>query len=125
MRRLGDFAHQVARLVLVHHVAGRSFAGLPYAVLLDCLHERIRDTNAVVCNLKEDAAVCLTVDGTVISRIDESPGLYLLLRLALDELRDIRVIDVEDHHFRRPASLAAALDDSRESVKPLHEADRP
>jgi hypothetical protein len=56
--------------------------------------------------------------------VDEGPGLLLFLDLAVDELDDVRVIGVENHHLRRSARLAARLDDARKRVVPLHEGHR-
>ena len=50
--------------------------------------------------------------------------LGFFFRLALDEIDDIRVVDVEDDHLGGAASLAARLDDAGEGVKALHEAER-
>src|SRR6201999_1564645 len=50
--------------------------------------------------------------------------LLLLFGLAPDEVLDIRVVDVEDDHLRRPPRLAARLDRPRPGVGTAHEADR-
>src|ERR1700730_1634970 len=51
-------------------------------------------------------------------------SLGFFLGLALDEIDDIRMVDVEDDHLGRATSLASRLDHARESVKALHEAER-
>src|SRR5262249_35758979 len=51
-------------------------------------------------------------------------GLLLLVRLAADELEDVRVVGVQDHHLRGAARGAAALDGARAGVGAAHEADR-
>src|SRR5205823_11176443 len=56
--------------------------------------------------------------------LDQCPGLALLLDLAVDELDDVRMVGIEDHHLGRPASLAAGLDHAGEGVKALHKGDR-
>ena len=60
----------------------------------------------------------------VVALLDEGPGLLLLLGLGVDEVDDVRVVDVEDDHLGRAAGLAARLDDARERVVAAHEADR-
>ena len=64
------------------------------------------------------------VEAAVVAGVDQRPGLLLLVRLAVDEVLDVRVVDVEDHHLGRAAGLAAALDDAGEGVEALHEGDR-
>ena len=53
---------------------------------------------------------------------DEVGDLLLLEHLPVDELLDIRMIDVEDHHFRRAARGAARLDGARGAVADLEKA---
>ena len=53
---------------------------------------------------------------------DEIGDLLLLEHLPVDELLDIGMIDVEDHHFRRAARGAARLDGARGAVADLQEA---
>src|SRR5207244_5264315 len=47
------------------------------------------------------------------------------LRLAPDELFDVRVVDVENDHLRRAPRLAARLDRAGGRVGAAHERDRP
>src|SRR5438874_11896161 len=49
----------------------------------------------------------------------------LLARLAPDELLDVRVVDVEDHHLRGAPGLAARLDRAGGGVGAAHEGHRP
>ena len=60
----------------------------------------------------------------VVAGVDQRPGLLLFLDLAVDELDDVRVIGVEDHHLGRAARLAAGLDDAGKGVVALHERHR-
>ena len=60
----------------------------------------------------------------VVAGVDQRPGLLLFLDLAVDELDDVRVIGVEDHHLGGAARLAARLDDAGERVEALHERHR-
>src|ERR1700753_2616989 len=45
-----------------------------------------------------------------------NPALLLLARLGLDELLDVRVVDVEDHHLGRAPGGTAGLDRARRGV---------
>ena len=65
------------------------------------------------------------VDVAGVAGLDEGPGLLLLDLLAADELLDVGVVDVEDHHLGGAPGLAAALDDAGEGVEALHEGHRP
>ena len=49
-------------------------------------------------------------------------GLLLFLRLALDEVNDVRMLDIQDRHLGRATRLAAALDDARKRIETTHEA---
>ena len=51
-------------------------------------------------------------------------GLGFFFLLALDELNDVGMIDVEDDHLGGATRLAAGLDDAGEGVKTFHEAER-
>jgi hypothetical protein len=53
---------------------------------------------------------------------DEACDLLLLDDLPLDELLDIRVVDVDDHHFGGAARRAAGLDGAGGPVPDLEEA---
>ena len=97
----------------------------PVAIVLDGLHEFVGDAHGVVGVLEEDRAVGFAIDGAVVALLDQHVGLALLARLAVDELHDVRMVDVEDDHLGGAARFAAALDDAGEGVKTLHEADRP
>ena len=73
--------------------------------------------------LEEDGAVGVAVDAGVVALLDEDVSLALFLHLAFDEFDDVRVIDIEDHHFGGAPRLATALDNACEGVETLHEAD--
>ena len=125
MGRLGHLAEDVAGLVGIHRRAIDHGVGGPLLVLLHGLHERIRDAHAVVGVLERDAAVGLTGEARVVAGLDQGPGLLLFVELGVDEVHDVRVAGVQDHHLGRAPGLAARLHDARERVVALHEADRP
>ena len=124
VRGLGHLVEQVAGLVGVHHVVRRDDrVGLPVPVVDDGLHERIGHADRVVGVLEEDRAVGLTGEGGVVAGLDQRPGLLLFVRLRIDELLDVGMRGVEDHHLGRATRLAARLHDAREGVVTLHERD--
>ena len=62
--------------------------------------------------------------GAVVAGLHEVPGLGFFLHLALDEVFDVGVVDVEDDHLGGAAGFAAGLDDAGEGVEAAHEAER-
>ena len=121
----GDVVHDVAGAVLLDRRAVLDGAGGEGAVGLDGAHELVGDADGVVGVLEEDGAVGLGVGaGAVVASLDEVPGLLLFLDLALDEVVDVGVVDVEDDHLGGAAGLAAGLDDAGEGVEAAHEAER-
>ena len=65
---------------------------------------------------KKTDAVRRARERAVVAGVDQRPRLLLLLDLAVDELDDVGVIGVEDHHLGRAARLAARLDDAGKRV---------
>ena len=51
-------------------------------------------------------------------------GLGFFLGLALDEVDDVGVVNVEDDHLGGATGFAAGLDDAGKGVKAAHEAER-
>ncbi len=91
----------------------------------DGVHEVVGDADGVVGVLEEDGRVGVGVGmGAVVSHGDESVGLGFFLLLALDEVDDVGMVDVEDDHLGGAASLAAGLDDAGEGVESFHKAER-
>ena len=121
----GDQAHEVARLVGVHHFAARDRLGLPQAIIQHRAHELVGHANGVVRVLEEHRPVGGAGERAVVAGIDQRPRLLFFLNLAADEVDDVGVLGVEDDHLRRAARLAARLDHARERVEALHERHRP
>ena len=95
-------------------------------VVGDGLHELVGDAHGVVGVLEEDASEGFAVRaGAVVASLHQRPCLLLFLDLALDEVFNVRVVDVEDDHLGSAACFAAGLDDAGEGVKAAHEAQRP
>ena len=93
---------------------------------LDGLHELVGDADGVVGVLEEDGGEGFGVGaGAVVAGGHQGPGLLLFdLDLALDEVFDVGVVDVEDDHLGGAAGLAAGLDDAGEGVEAAHEGER-
>ena len=124
--RLGHHLHEVAGPVgRRRRRSGEHVAGLPLAVLHHRAHELVGDAHGVVGVLEEDGVVgpALHVEGAVVAGVDEGPGLALLFGLAVDELVDVGVVGVQDHHLGGAAGLAPALDHAGEGVVAAHEGD--
>ena len=125
VRRFGDLAEQVAGPQGVHGVARGDRAGGPVFVVFDRSHEGIADPHAVVRVLVLNGRVGLPVQRAVVARFDQGMGLLFLAGFAIDEIEDVRMIHVEDHHLGGPPGLAATADDAGEGVVSLHEGNRP
>ena len=123
--RFRDLSEQLPGADGVHRLTGGDRAGGPVFVVFDRPHERIAHPNAVVGVLVLDGRIGLAVQGSVIARADERVRLLLLAGLAVDEVEDVRVIHIENHHLGGPAGLAATPDDAGKGVISLHEGNRP
>src|SRR5258708_33044332 len=96
---------------------------MKFAVILGCAHKLVGHADGVVGVLEEDGAVGLGVgSGAVISHLDQRPSLGFFLGFALDEINDVRMVDVENDHLGGAAGLAARLDHAGKSVKAKEEA---
>ena len=120
----GDLGHDVASLVGGVGRAVLDGLGGEIAIAFYGAHEFVGDADGVVGVLEEDAGVGLTVrTGAVVAGLDEGPRLGFLLALALDEVDDVRVLDVEDDHLGGATGFATGLDDAGKGVKAAHEAE--
>ena len=122
---VGDLAQQLARVKVCDGAAVFHRAGGKIAIAQHGVHEVVGNAHRVVGVLEEDGRVGFAVGAAaVVSGFDQRPGLGLFLLLALDELDDVGMVDVEDDHLGGAARLAAGLDDAGEGVEALHEAKR-
>ncbi len=120
-----DLAHDVARLVALHRLVIPDGLGAELAISLVGVHELVADAHGVVGVLEEDGRESFGVRaGAVVAIADERVSLCLFLRLALDEVDDVRMFDVQNRHLGRATRLAAALDDAGKGVEAAHEAER-
>ena len=123
-RALGDEAHQIARAIGVHHLAARHRPRLPQPVVQHRAHELVGRAHRVVRVLEEHRRVRRAGERAVVAGVDQRPRLLLFLDLAVDELDDVGMLGVEDHHLRGAARLAARLDDAGKRIEALHERHR-
>ncbi len=123
----GGVGHALQQLAGAEFFAGISVVDVarpPVAIVLDRLHEFIGDADRMVRVLEEDRGIGFAVDRRIVALLDQDLRLALFLHLAVNELDDVRMIHVQDHHLRGAARLAAGLDHAGKRVEALHEADR-
>jgi hypothetical protein len=106
-RAFRDLPHQVVGLVRLHHLAARDRLGLPVAVVQDRAHEVVGDAHAVVGVLEEDRSVGHTGERSVVAGVDQRPGFFLFLHLAVDEIENVWMVGVEDDHLGGAPGLTA------------------
>ena len=119
-----DLAEQLARLHRLDRLPEVRADEVPVAVVENRLHELVGHPDRVVGVLVLERVAVAPVEVHVETSLRQHPRLALLTRLAPDELVDVRVIGVEDHHLRRAAGLAARLDRPGRGVGTAHEAHR-
>jgi hypothetical protein len=124
---------------VLRHLAVGAADQRPLTVLLDRLHEGVGQAHRVVRVLAADRVVGLAVEvvvqlqaqlvgdlalvrSQVLHALDERGDLDLLADLPVDELLDVRVVDVQADHLGRAARGAARLDRARGAVADLQEA---
>jgi hypothetical protein len=101
-------------------------AGLPATqaeggALLDGTHELVAHADGVVGVLVLHADDVLAAEVHVEAGVAQRADLVLLARLGLDELLDVRVVDVEDDHLGRATGRATGLDGAGRGVGAAHE----
>jgi hypothetical protein len=121
----GDGAQDLARFVALDGLSGGHAFGPPVAIARGGFHEIVGGAHGIVGVLEEDGAVGVAVDRRIVAGLHQGVGFLLFLGLAPDELFDVGVVGVEDHHFGGAARFAAGLDDAGEGVEALHKRERP
>src|SRR3989304_1284107 len=97
---------------------------LPVLILLVRPHELVAHADRVVRVLVLDRVAVPAVEVHVEPGVAQRARLVLLGRLAPDEVADVRMVRVEDHHLRGATRLAAGLDRTGAGVGPPHEGHR-
>ena len=121
---LGHTTEQFLRLDALDHFAGQASTQAELAVVLHRLHELVGDADRVVGVLVLHRADVGAGEVHVEPGVAEDFDLLLFARLGLDELFDVRVIDIEHDHLRRPPGGPAGLDGARGGIRATHERDR-
>ena len=122
--RLGQLPHEVAGPDGLQRFLRRHRLELPVPVLEVAPHELVGDPDRIVGVLVLHRVGVLAVQVHVEPGVPEHPSFPLLHRLAPDEVADVRMVGVHDHHLGRPASLPPGLDRPGGSVGATHEGDR-
>src|SRR5262249_40139426 len=122
---VGDFEEKFFGLESMHGAAVFHGFGAEVGVAKNGIHEVVGYADGIVGVLEKNRGVGFGVGrGSVVAGGDESVRLGFFFRLALDEVDDIGVVDIEDDHFRGAAGLAAGLDYAGEGVETFHETER-
>ncbi len=117
-------AHQLARVDPFDHFAGQPGQQVELLAFLHRAHELIGHADRVVRVLVLDADDVLAAEVHVEPGVTEHADLFFLTRLGRDEVHDVRVVDVKDHHLGRTPGGAAGLDRAGGGVGPAHERHR-
>ncbi len=124
-RGLRNLVHQVAGFIGLHHLMTFNGAGGKFAIALHRRHELVRHADRVVGVLKEDGAVSVRVGRrSVVTHLNQRPGLGFFFSFALNKVHDVRMIHVQNDHLGRATRLAAGLDHAGKGVKAFHKAER-
>src|SRR5207247_8932296 len=83
----------------------------------------VSDADTVLGVREEHGVVSPALNAPVVSRVDERPGLLLLVRLRPDELDNVGVIGVEYDHLGRTPRSPTRFYDAGERIGAFHEGD--
>ena len=122
-RSFCDLAEQCPCFDCGNRVAVDTADEIPIGVINDSIHKLVGDPNRVVGVLVLNGVDVGAVERHVKPGGFEGAGLALLSGLAPDELFDIRMVGIEDHHFGGTAGLATRLDGAGRCIGAAHEAD--
>ncbi len=121
---LGDLTEERLGVDLLDDLAGHPAAQPELAALLDRGHELVVHTDRVVGVLVLDGRDVVAAQVHVEARVPQDADLLLFLDLGLDEVLDVRVVNVEDDHLGGAAGGTTGLDRSCGGVGAAHEGDR-
>ena len=106
MRALGNLPQKLRSVFFLQRLAGSDGASPPRMAAKGGLHELVADANGEILILIHDAPVSIPVVGTVISGVDQSPSLFLLLLFCVDEFFNVAVPIAQGVHFGSAAGFA-------------------
>ncbi len=107
----GDFVEQFRGVLLFERLAGGDGARPPFPARKRGFHEFVAGAHGQIFVLIHHAAVGVAVVGTVVTLLDERPGLPFLFLLGVNEFLDVAVPVVERVHLGRAARFAAGFYD--------------
>ena len=122
--RLGHLGEEFLGINSLDHAAIGACGQAELITVLDSAHEQIGDAHRVIGVLVLNGGDVLAAEIHVEAGILENADLLLFADLGLDELLDIRMIDVEHDHLRCATCCATALDGAGGCVSAAHEGDR-
>ena len=106
MSAFGNLAEEIRSVFFFQRLAGGDGASPPRPAFKSSLHEIVADANGEILILIHDAPVSIPVVGTVISGVDQSPSLFLLLLFCVDEFFNVAVPIAQGVHFGGAAGFA-------------------
>ena len=119
--RLGNLVEQVPGVDPLDDLAGGASTQPELGSRLNGRHELVGDPHRIVGVLVLHGGDVPATEVHVETGVAQRPDLVLLTGLGLDELLDVRVIDVQDDHLRGAPSGAAGLNGSGRGVGAAHE----
>ncbi len=122
--RLGELAPQRRSVDALEDLAGLPGPEPELPTALHGAHELVGHPDGVVGVLVLHAGDVTTAEVHVVAGVAQSADLVLLASLGLDELLDIRVVDVKDDHLGGTPSRTPGLDGAGRGVRPAHEGHR-
>ena len=122
----GALGHAVHHLTGLVRRSGLRWVGNPASgpgvVAIDRRHEIVGESNREIGVLEQDRTVGLAVEVRVVAPLlNQDPRLLLFLTLALDELHDVGVVNLQRLHLGSATGLATALHHSRHLIVDPHE----
>src|SRR5690606_33986405 len=123
-RRPRHLLEQLTGVDLFDDLAGGAGPQAELAARLHRAHELVGDAHRVVGVLVLHRRDVRATQVHVEPGVPQGLDLQLLAGLGLDELLDVRVVDVQHHHLGGPSGRATRLDGPRGRVRATHEGDR-
>ena len=107
---LADLSPQRSSRNGAEHVARGNGPKIPLVVVLHRCHELVGHSNRVVGVLELDRRQVCAAETHVEPGVAQHPDLAFLARLGADELVDVGMVDVEDHHLCGATAGSSGLD---------------
>ena len=118
MGRFRDHPQKVLSFIRAHGFPRRDRGSLPVLVVGRRLHERVRHPHAIIRILEKDRSIRFF---GIIPLFNQGVGFLFFFGFAGDKLRNIWVIDVQQHHFCGASGFSARFDDAGKGIVAFHE----